>query len=211
MRTGLSCKSDKGEEMREFNIIISGVGGQGVLTLQNILAEAALLQGYDVKTSELHGLAQRGGGVSSHIRFGDRIYSPLVLQGGANLVFGFEPLEALRACYYASKERKTVFLINNYRILPLSAIVLKEIYPSNKEIKNILKRFSSKAIFLDASEAVKKETGDTVASNIFMLGYAAKDLLPIKKEFLLEGMRKVISEKYFELNKKVFDLGFSKA
>jgi indolepyruvate ferredoxin oxidoreductase beta subunit len=196
--------------MKEFNIVISGTGGQGVLTLQNIISEAAVKQGYDVKTSELHGLSQRGGGISSHIRFGDKIYSPLVLQGEANLVIGLEPLEALRVCYYASKKNNTAFLVNSERILPLSVTVLKEKYPSLKEIKKILAGFSSEVIVLDASEAVKKETGGTVAANIFLLGYACgKKLIPIKKEFLLEGIKEVISEKYFENNKKVFELGFS--
>lgn len=197
--------------MKEFNIIIAGVGGQGVITLQNIISESAMLQGYDVKTSELHGLAQRGGGVSSHLRFGEKIYSPLVLQGGANLVFALEPLEALRVCYYASKENKSVFLVNSQKIIPLSVTVLKEKYPSNSEIEKMLKEFSGKVIFLDASEIVEKETGDTVTANIFMLGYAAKNLLPIKKEILLEAIKNVVSEKYFEMNKKIFEMGFSKA
>ncbi len=198
--------------MKEFNIVISGIGGQGVLTLQNIIAEAALKQGYDVRTSELHGLSQRGGGISSHIRFGNKIYSPLVLEGGADLIISLEPLEALRACYYASKKNKTVFLINSEKILPISVTVLKEKYPSLKEIEKMLNGFSSKVITLDASEAVEKETGDVVTTNIFMLGYACgKKLIPIKRELILETMKEVISEKYFELNKKVFELGFSKA
>lgn len=198
--------------MKEFNIVISGIGGQGVLTLQNIIAEASVKQGYDVKTSELHGLSQRGGGISSHIRFGDKIYSPLVLQGEANLVIGLEPLEALRVSYYASKKNKTVFLVNSEMTLPVSVTVLKEKYPSLKEIKKILAGFSSKVIILDASEAVKKETGDVVATNIFLLGYACgKKLIPIKKELILEAMKELISEKYFDSNKKVFELGFSQS
>jgi len=164
-----------------------------------------------VKTSELHGLAQRGGGVSSHVRFGEKIYSPLILQGKANLVFGIEPLEALRICYYTSKENKTVFVVNSQRILPLSVTLLKEKYPSNKEIENILKQFSEKVVFLDASDSVKKETGDTVTANIYMLGYAAKNILPIKKDKILEGIKSVVSEKYFEMNKKIFEMGYSKA
>lgn len=210
MRSDLSCKSDKGEEMKEFNVIIAGVGGQGVITLQNIISESAMLQGYDVKTSELHGLAQRGGGVSSHIRFGEKIYSPLVLQGGANLVFALEPLEALRVCYYASKENKTAFLVNSQKIVPLSVTALKERYPLNSEIEKMLKEFSGKVTFLDASEIVKKETGDTVTANIFMLGYAAKNLLPIKKEILLKTIKAVVPEKHFEMNKKIFEMGYSK-
>ncbi|MDI6798767.1 MAG: indolepyruvate oxidoreductase subunit beta [Candidatus Aenigmarchaeota archaeon] len=193
--------------MKEFNIVVTGIGGQGVLTLASIIAEAALRQGYDVKTSELHGLAQRGGTIPCHVRFGEKIYSPIVREGEANLVIGLEPLEALRACYYGSKENKTVFLIDTYRVIPISVSVVGERYPPLDEMKNILKNFSSEAIFLNASEIVKKETGSIVATNIYLLGYASRCLIPIKREFLFEGIREVVPEKYFEMNKKIFELG----
>jgi indolepyruvate ferredoxin oxidoreductase beta subunit len=195
--------------MKEFNIVITGIGGQGVLTLANIINEAALKQGYDVKSSELHGLAQRGGSIPCHVRFGEKIYSPLVLEGKANLIIGLEPLEALRACYYGSKESKTVFLIDSYKAIPLSVYVLGQKYPSLKEIKRLLKPFSKKVIFLNASEIVKKETGNIIATNIYMLGYASsKKLIPIKKKFLLDGIKEIVPRRYFEINKKIFELGF---
>jgi indolepyruvate ferredoxin oxidoreductase beta subunit len=197
--------------MKEFNVVVTGIGGQGVLTLANIISEAALKQGYDVKGSELHGLAQRGGTIPCHVRFGDKVYSPLVLEGEANLVVGLEPLEALRACYYGSKETKTVFLIDSYRAIPLTVSVLGQNYPSFKEINKLLKPFSKKVIILNASDVVKKETGDIVATNIYLLGYASsKKLIPIKKKFLLEGIKEIVPEKYFELNKKIFGLGFGR-
>lgn len=194
--------------MKEFNIVITGVGGQGVVTLANIISEAALTQGYDVKTSELHGLAQRGGTIQSHIRFGDKIYSSLVLKNNANLIIGLELLEALRSAEYGSKEIKTIFLIDNYKIIPLSVSILGEKYPTLKEIVKKLKLFSKRAIILNASEIVKKETGSVVSSNVFMLGYmSSKKIIPIKKKFLLEGIKKIIPEKYFEMNKNIFELG----
>lgn len=194
--------------MKEFNIVITGIGGQGAITLANIIGEAALLQGYDVKISELHGLAQRGGTIQSHIRFGDKIYSSLVLKGEAHLIIGLELLETLRACNYGSKENKTIFLVDNCKIIPLSVSVLGEKYQTLKEIVKKLKLFSKKVITLNASETVKKETGSTVSTNVFMLGYASsKKLIPIKKKFLLEGIRKIVPEKYFEMNKKIFELG----
>jgi indolepyruvate ferredoxin oxidoreductase beta subunit len=194
--------------MKEFNTVITGVGGQGVVTLANIIAEAALLAGYDVKTSELHGLAQRGGSIPCHVRFGDVIYSPLVLEGEANLVIGLEPLEALRACYYGSKEHKTVFLIDNYRIVPLSVPILKEKYPSMEEVIDTLKDFSAKVIVLNASDAVKKETGSTVTTNIYLLGYASsKSLIPLEKKFFIEAIEETVPERYIEMNKKIFELG----
>jgi indolepyruvate ferredoxin oxidoreductase beta subunit len=193
--------------MKEFNIVLTGVGGQGVLTLGMIIAEAALKQGYDVRTTELHGLAQRGGSIPFHVRFGKKMYTPLVLEGEANVIISLEPLEALRSCYYGSKQHKTIILMDNDTVVPLSVSVLGETYPSIEEIKKSLKDFSEKVIVLNASEIVKKETGSDIAANIYLLGYAfSKKLIPLKENFILKAMEEV-APKYFEANKKVFELG----
>lgn len=195
--------------MREFNIVVAGIGGQGTLTLGNIIAAAALKQGYDVKTSELHGLAQRGGSVPCHIRFGEKIFSPLVVQGGADLVIGLEPLEALRAAFYGSKERGTVFLFDSRAIPPTSIFIKKEKYPSTEEIREMLGYFSKEIVVVEASDTVKKETGDTAMANIYMLGYAyGKNLIPLEREYLLENIKRNVPEKHLEINRKVFELGF---
>jgi indolepyruvate ferredoxin oxidoreductase beta subunit len=193
--------------MKEFNLVIAGIGGQGSLTLALIIAEAALEEGYDVKTSELHGLSQRGGVVPCHVRFGKKIYSSTVRIGKADLIIALEPLEALRACFYGSKG-KTVFLIDSERIVPISSSALGEKYPSNEEIKRILSNFSSKVFFVDASKTLKKEFGSAAGSNVFILGVAScSNLIPLKRESLFEGIRKIIPEKYFGMNKEIFDLG----
>jgi len=193
--------------MKEFNMIVVGVGGQGVLTLGIIIAEAALKQGYDVRTTELHGLAQRGGSIPFHIRFGKKMYTPLVLEGEADLIVSLEPLEALRACYYGSKQHKTKFLIDNDPVVPLSCSVLGDKYPLIEEIETNLKNFSEKVIILNASEIVKKETGNDIAANIFLLGYAiANKLIPLKEKYIFQAMQEV-APKYFEINKKIFELG----
>lgn len=193
--------------MKEFNVVLTGVGGQGVLTLGMIIAEAALKQGYDVRTTELHGLAQRGGSIPFHIRFGKKMYTPLVLEGEADIIISLEPLEALRSCYYGSRQNKTVFLVDNDPVIPLSVSVLRETYPSIKEIQNDLKEFSKKLIVLNASEIVKKETGSDIAANIYLLGYViGKKLIPLKEKHILQAMEEV-APKYFEANKKVFEMG----
>lgn len=193
--------------MKEFNIVVTGIGGQGALTLGIIIAEAALKQGYDVRTTELHGLAQRGGSIPIHVRFGEKMYTPLVLEGEANLIIGLEPLEALRSCYYGSRQHKTIFIIDNDPVVPLSVSVLGEKYPSIKEIEKNLKGFSEKIIILNASEIVKKETGSDIAANIYLLGYAvSKELIPLKEKYILQAMEEV-APKYFEANKKIFELG----
>jgi indolepyruvate ferredoxin oxidoreductase beta subunit len=193
--------------MKEFNIVLTGVGGQGVLTLGIIIAETALKQGFDVRTTELHGLAQRGGSIPFHIRFGKKMYTPLVLEGEADLIIALEPLEALRACYYGSRQHKTMFLMDNDPLVPLSCSVLGDPYPSIKEIQEDLKGFSEKVIILNASEIVKKGTGSDIAANIYLLGYAiSKGLIPLKEKFILQAMEEIVP-KYFEANKKVFEMG----
>jgi indolepyruvate ferredoxin oxidoreductase beta subunit len=197
--------------IKEFNLVISGVGGQGVLTLSQIIAYAAFKQGYDVKLSELHGLAQRGGHIETHIRFGKKIYSSIVMEGKANLIIGLEPLETLRACYYGSKENKTVFLFNTYSIVPLSIYFSKEKYPKIKRIIKILKNFGSKVISVDATQEVLKNFGTASPANVYLLSYAiGKKLLPLKPKFVLEGIKKVLPEKYFKLNKNTFRLACKK-
>lgn len=193
--------------MKEFNIVIAGIGGQGSLSLALIIAEAALAEGYDVKTSELHGLSQRGGTVPCHVRFGKRIYSSRVRVGKADLIIALEPLEALRACFYGSKG-KTIFLIDSERIVPISSSAFGEKYPSNEEIKKILSEFSSKVFFVEASKTLRKEFGSATGSNVFMLGFAScSNLIPLKKENLFEGIRRIIPQSYFSMNKEIFDLG----
>lgn len=194
--------------MKEFNVIVTGVGGQGSLTLATIIAEAALKQGYDVRTTELHGLAQRGGSIPIHIRFGEKMYTPLVLEGEADLIIALEPLEALRTTYFGSKKQKTAFLIDNYKIPPITVSAFGEKYPSMSDIANHIKPFAEKILILNASEIVEKETGSVLTSNIFILGYAvSRGLLPINEKFVLEAIAENVPLKYFELNKKAFEMG----
>lgn len=184
---------------KTFNIVISGTGGQGLITLIQILAEAALIEGMDVKTSELHGLSQRGGSVETHIRFGEKVFSPLVPFGSADLILGLELLEGLRVVSFANS--KTIFLANKYQ-LPFVG------YPPEKEIldkiQNAIK--GQKHIIL-ASEICQKELGKEVVSGIYLLGYAVhKNLIPLKAESVSDAISKIVPEKYLELNQKAFNL-----
>jgi indolepyruvate ferredoxin oxidoreductase beta subunit len=196
--------------MNEFNVVLTGVGGQGILTLGNIIAYAALYEGYDVKTTELHGLAQRGGSIPFQIRFGKKIYSALIMEGDADLIISHEPLEALRACYYASKEKGTKIVFDDKVLTPVTVSVLGEKYPSIDGMKKALEDFCSEIIVLSASEIVKKETGSEITSNVFMLGYVVgKKLLPLKPENVLKAIEKIVPPKYFDLNKKIFEMGLN--
>ena len=189
--------------MKKFNILIVGTGGQGQITLLQILSAAALSEGYDIKTSELHGLSQRGGSVEVHIRFGKKIFSPLIPQGQADLIIGLEMQECLKACYHANP--KTNFLINKHIVpIPLEKTL------SEKEILNNLKKVSKNIFLIPAAEICQKELGTNVVAGVYLISLAVfKNLIPIKPTSLFNAIKKIIPEKYLELNLKAFKLAQS--
>lgn len=183
---------------QEFNIIITGVGGQGIITLLQVLAEAALLQGFEVRTSELHGLSQREGSVSTHLRFGKKIFSPLIIKGKADLILALETTEALRTAEFAHKN--TIFLINKKHISYLAG-------PSEQEILKLTKKLPGDLYFINASNICQQEFGKEVLAGIYLLGLALKkDLIPLKENNILKAIKKTVAEKYFSLNKKGFKM-----
>jgi indolepyruvate ferredoxin oxidoreductase beta subunit len=189
--------------MKVFNLLVVGYGGQGVLSLAEIIERAALKEGFDVKGVELHGLVQRGGSLECHVRFGEKIFSPMVRKGGVDLIIALEALEGLRACYYANKE-KTIILTDK-RVLSPSPI--EDI--SSEELISKMEKFSKKVEVVEASKIVESLTGDIAMSNVFMLGYSvAKKLLPIKKEIAWESIAERIRPQFLETNKKVFEEAF---
>jgi len=182
-----------------FNIIITGVGGQGIITLLQVIDEAAFIEGYDVKSSELHGLSQRGGSVEAHIRFGKKVYSPMVSNGSADLIIALEALEALRESSKASGQTK--ILINEY-FLPFINSPAKE---------EIIKQLDNKKDFylVPASQICKDNLQNEVVCTMYLLGYAVdKKLIPLKRESVLQAIKNIIPEKYLELNIKAFNLGY---
>lgn len=184
---------------KPFNIVISGTGGQGLITLIQIIAEAAFIEGYDLKTSELHGLSQRGGSVETHIRFGKKVYSPLVSSGSANLILSLEISESLKALPYANSE--TIFLINKYSFLFPGCLPEKEIM---KKLKTLVK---GPLHIIPAAEICKKELGKEVVSGVYLLSYAVfKKFIPLKPTSILKAVSKIVPKKYLELNKKAFEL-----
>jgi len=196
-------KIEKKSKVKEFNIVITGIGGQGLITLLRIISEAALAEGYDLSASELHGLSQRGGSVEVHFRFGKEVYSPLVRQGGANLIISLEVQEALKACHYGSKEAKTIFILNNF----LSPILGNKKASSAKKILKNLQKFSQDVILIPANQILQEKIGTSVTAGIFLLFYASfKNLIPLKPNLILKAMKKVIPEKYLEINLKTLEL-----
>ncbi len=185
---------------KNFNIVITGTGGQGLITLLKIISEAILLEGYDIKTSELHGLSQRGGSVEVHIRFGKKIYSPLVAKNKADLIIGLEMQEILRAINFANQ--KTVFLINQH-IIP---IPLERSVPQKQIIKK-LKLQSKNILLIPASQICQQEFGKSVTAGIYLLSFASfRGIIPLKPQSILLAIKHIVLKKYLEQNKKTFEL-----
>ncbi|MFQ5647964.1 MAG: indolepyruvate oxidoreductase subunit beta [Candidatus Aenigmatarchaeota archaeon] len=194
--------------LAKFDIFLAGVGGLGVLTLGRIVAEAGLKHGFEVKTCETHGLAQRYGAINAHIRFGRSIHSALIPEGQADLVIGLEPLEALRTAYYSSREAGTVFLVNTEKLYPTTCFVEGHRYMPVDKIVKTLEGFSRKVYTVNASQIVKKEMGSTIYENIYLLGMAnGLGLLPVYRRHLVQAFSEMIRKKFVAQNIKVFKMG----
>ncbi|MFA5141522.1 MAG: indolepyruvate oxidoreductase subunit beta [Candidatus Woesearchaeota archaeon] len=191
-----------------YDTIIVGVGGQGVLTIAAILARAAVKQGFDVKASELHGLAVRFGSLSVHLRIGKKkIMSPMVGGGNADLLIAHEPLEALKALKFANKD--TVIMFDTKRQIPNITYRDEIHYPLITEVKKTLKSVSKKVIEMDATYATEKETKYTMLANAYILGRVTKEkVLPLSREAVLYAMKSVVPEKSLADNIKIFNLGY---
>jgi indolepyruvate ferredoxin oxidoreductase beta subunit len=191
------------KKVDQFNMAIVGTGGQGLITLLQIIAEAVLFEKLDIRTSELHGLSQRGGSVEVHIKFGKKVYSPLIPRGRADLILGLEIQETLRAVNFANQ--KTRFLVNEH-IIPVPLV--KNL--TEKEVLDSLKKISKNITLVPASEICKEKLGTDVVSGIYLISLAVfKGLIPIRPSSIEKAIKKIIPAKYLELNLKTFDLAKS--
>ncbi|MFH0847922.1 MAG: indolepyruvate oxidoreductase subunit beta [archaeon] len=190
--------------MSQCNIMITGVGGQGVLFVSEVLGETALREGLDVRVAEIHGMAQRGGSVVSSVRIGQYIHSPTIIEGGADLIVGLEPLEVLRLLKYAHSQTLTV--LNKVAIVPSSAHLQGIRYPSIDEILGELSRVSKRTLTVDAA-AIATRTGSQGTQNSVMLGFiSATDMLPLSSGALKDNIARA-SPRYATANLEGFDLG----
>ncbi len=189
--------------MKKIDILMAGVGGQGTILASNILAEVGLELGYDVKKSEVHGMAQRGGTVESHVRWGEKVYAPLVEQGQADYLLGFEMLEAARWPLYLKEG--TVVLINRYRIPPPAVNLGKAKYPSEQEIESLLKGAGGRVIWIEGT-GIAGELGNPAMVGVVLLG-AVSNLLGGAEEVWMKVIQRLVPEKFLELNKKAFLAG----
>ena len=191
--------------MKVFNILIAGVGGQGVLLTSKIIAEAALLQGLDVKQSEVHGMAQRGGSVLSQVRFGDKVFSPIIAEGEADLLIGFEPLETARYLHFLRDGGIVVY--NIHPIGTIGVSIGKETYP--QDIHETIRKHATDVHPFDATK-VAVEVGEKRAVNLVLLG-AALRFLPLDPSVVDNAITNAVPKKLLELNRKAFLAGRSQA
>ncbi|WP_020678328.1 indolepyruvate oxidoreductase subunit beta [Geopsychrobacter electrodiphilus] len=182
--------------MQIFNIVIAGVGGQGVLMASKVLAESALVSNMDVKQNEVHGMAQRGGSVISFVRIGDEVASPVVMPGTADMLISFEPLEALRYIHYLKPGGRLVY--NKISINPSTVAAGMAIYPD--DVEQQIAAICPDALGIDAL-AIAREAGNGKAMNMVMVG-TVMEHLPFKDEVITAVVKQISKGKGVEVNLK---------
>ncbi|MDI6631976.1 MAG: indolepyruvate oxidoreductase subunit beta [Bacillota bacterium] len=182
-------------------ILIAGVGGQGIILAGKLAAQAAILGGMDVKTSEIHGMAQRGGSVVTHVRFGPKVFAPVIDSGGADFLLAFEKLEGLRNLKFL-RPGGTVIL-NDQVIEPLPVLLGKATYPADV-VEQIGARFP---LLVINALAEAEGCGDTRTANVVLLG-ALAHRLPFPRSVWEEALRAVVPARFLELNRRAFARGF---
>ena len=185
-----------------MNIMIVGVGGQGTLLASRILGKVAIKEGYDVKVSEGHGMSQRGGSVVTYVKYGEKVYSPIIDRGEADLVLAFELLEAYRALPYVKEGGK--ILVNNQRMNPMPVITGAMEYPENIEEKL---RAKTNVEIIDALP-LAEEAGTIKAVNVVLIGFLAKSM-DVSKQVWLDVIKETVPEKFLDMNIKAFEKGFN--
>lgn len=188
--------------LKPVDVLMVGVGGQGTILASKVLAQAAQESGYDIKVSEIHGMAQRGGSVVTQVRLGEKVYSPLITEGGADVLLAFEKLEGLRLLPFL-KPGGTI-VINNQEIPPVPVLVGAAEYPSN--VFEYIRTKAPNTVVVDAMDIAVK-CGNPKAANVVLLGVMARNL-PIEREVWEKALAERVPAKFLEVNKAAFAAGY---
>ncbi len=187
--------------METLNLLLSGVGGQGVILASKILSKAALLQGLDIKQSEVHGMSQRGGSVVSHVRMGERVFSPLVAEGGCDVLLGFEPLEALRFAHWVKSDGVIVY--NADRVNPSTVSAGMATYPD--DVEDRLAAQPCRTVRVE-SGALAEQAGTRRAGNVVLVGVASR-FLDLPADVWQRALEASVPAKVLDVNREAFRLG----
>lgn len=189
--------------MQTKNIMIVGVGGQGSLLASKLLGRLLVDEGYDVKVSEVHGMSQRGGSVVTYVRYGDKVYSPIIEDGEADFIVSFEKIEAARWLPCLKKDGKII--VNTQQIDPMPVIIGKAQYPADA-----LEKIKEEGAFVDAIDAlsIANDAGNAKAVNIVLMARLAK-YFDIGYDKWIKAIENTVAPKFVELNKKAFELGYN--
>lgn len=188
--------------MKTKNIMIVGVGGQGTLLASKLLGQVLITQGYDVKVSEVHGMSQRGGSVVTYVRFGEKVYSPVIDRGEADIILSFEKLEAARWLEFLKHGGQII--TNTQEMEPMPVITGAAKYPDN-----LIEKMQAAGAKVEAKDflSVAVEAGSAKAVNIALMGKLSTYFPEIGEEKWMEAMETIVPEKFLEMNKKAFVMG----
>lgn len=187
-------------------IVVSGVGGQGVLLASNLIGNAAMLSGLDARVTETHGLSQRGGSLISFVRVGREVHAPLIDPGSADYIISMELLEGLRSIVYSG--RHTIHIANLSKVLPATVLSGKAKYPLVEEIKAKIASSAQDAFFLDAA-SLAIQAGKVLYQNVVLVGFFAGISNVAEPKFYQDAIREFVPAKSVEVNLKAFELGLN--
>jgi indolepyruvate ferredoxin oxidoreductase beta subunit len=187
------------------NIFLSGVGGQGTILASNILGQVLLNAGYDVKKAEVHGMAQRGGDVTTHFRYGEKVFSPLIKQGEVDYLISFELLEALRYINWVKPGGKV--LLNNYSIFPPTVSLGKMEYP--KDVEQTFRQHFKDNVWMVDGNRIAKSLGNIQVANVVLIGALSGFFPALQPQQWIEAIKELLPAKLHEINVKAFEAGRS--
>ena len=187
-----------------MNILITGVGGQGTVLTSKVLGRYAILSGKDCKLSEVHGMSQRGGSVTTHVRIGDKVHSPVIWEGVADMIIAFEILEAARTKHFLKKGG--ILLVNDTKILPMPCISGGAEYPEG--LKEKMLEEVNNSYFIPAQN-IAEEVGNSKSSNVVMLGALCR-LFDFDKQVMIQSIKDCVPAKFLDVNLKAFEAGYER-
>lgn len=193
--------------MNKIDFVLAGIGGQGIVLMSDLLAETGMSAGYDVKKSDVFGMAQRGGSVVSYVRLAERVYSPLPRPGEVDFLVALEKLEAARWASYLASGSAAV--VNNHTVFPLSVSAGADRYPADDEVLGALRRKADRVFLADATR-ISAELGNPKVLNVVVTGFIAS-LLPISWELWVSTVERRVPRKYLDLNLRALEAGRSAA